>query len=98
MRIRAMATDPITMTLSTPIPMSNGVIEKTGNVLVKLVSDEGVVGWGEGLEAPALTHQTQEDIVADLDALPSIVIGSDLMRRHDLWGRPNAARPPTTPA
>jgi muconate cycloisomerase len=98
MRIRAMATYPITMTLSTPIPMSNGVIEKTGNVLVKLVSDEGVVGWGEGVEAPALTHQTQEDIVADLDALTSIVIGSDPMRRNDLWGRLNATRPAATTA
>lgn len=98
MRIRDMETYPITMTLRTPIPMSNGVIEKTGNVLVKLVSDDGVVGWGEGVEAPALTHQTEKDIVADLDALTSTVVGSDPMRRNELWGRLNTVRPAATTA
>jgi muconate cycloisomerase len=76
---------PITMTLRTPIPMSNGVIESTGNVLVKLTSDDGLVGWGEGVEAPALTHQGQADIVADLEALTPLLIGADPMRRTLLW-------------
>lgn len=98
MRIEAMEIHPIAMTLRTPIPMSNGVIEKTGNVLVKLISDQGVVGWGEGVEAPALTHQTQSDIVADLEALTSTVAGSDPMRRSELWGRLNMARPGATTA
>jgi muconate cycloisomerase len=98
MRIEAMETYPITMALRTPIPMSNGVIERTGNVLVKLVSDDGVMGWGEGVEAPALTHQTQEGIVADLAALTSTVIGSDPMRRNELWGRLTMTRPAATTA
>lgn len=90
MRIEALEVFPITMTLAKPIPMSNGVIEKTGNVVVKLVTDEGVTGWGEGVEAPALTHQRQEDIIADLEALRSTVVGSDPMRRNELWGRLNS--------
>jgi len=98
MQIEAMEIHPITMTLRTPIPMSSGVIEKTGNVLVKLVSDEGVVGWGEAVEAPALTHQTQSDIVADLGSLHGTVIGSDPLRRSQLWGRLNTARPAATSA
>jgi muconate cycloisomerase len=98
MRIEAMETYPITMALRTPIPMSKGVIERTGNVLVKLVSDDGVMGWGEGVEAPALTHQTQEGIVADLAALTSTVIGSDPMRRNELWGRLTMTRPAATTA
>jgi muconate cycloisomerase len=98
MQIQAMEIHPITMTLRTPIPMSSGVIEKTGNVLVKLVSDDGVVGWGEGVEAPALTHQAQGDIVTDLEALTSTVIGSDPMRRTELWGRLIGTRPAATTA
>jgi muconate cycloisomerase len=88
-----MEVHPITMTLRVPIPMSNGVIEKTGNVLVKLVGEDGVVGWGEGVEAPALTHQRQADIVADLEMLRPLVIGSDPMSRTELWARLIAARP-----
>ena len=87
MRIEAREIHPITMTLRTPIPMSNGVIESTGNVVVKLTTDEGVIGWGEGVEAPALTNQSQSDIVADLEALRPLVLGSDPMRRTELWVR-----------
>lgn len=98
MHIANMEVHPITMTLRTPVPMSNGVIEKSGNVLVELIGDDGSVGWGEGVEAPALTHQAQADIVADLKAMAPIVIGSDPMRRNQLWGRLKASRPEATTA
>ncbi len=98
MQITAMDIHPITMTLRNPIPMSSGVIEKTGNVLVELRTDDGLVGWGEGVEAPAMTHQTQSDIVADLERLSSMVIGSDPMRRAELWGRLQAVAPSATTA
>ena len=93
MRIEEMEIHPITMSLHHPIPMANGVIEKTGNVVVKLVTDEGVSGWGEGVEAPALTRQRQVDIVTDLESLRPLVVGSDPMRRTALWGRLQAAMP-----
>ncbi len=93
MRIESMEIHPITMALKAPIPMANGVIENSGNVLVKLVTDDGLIGWGEGVEAPSLTHQRQADIVADLQVLTSTVIGSDPMRRTELWNRLIAARP-----
>ena len=75
MRIEKLEIHPITMTLRSPIPMSNGVIESTGNVLVKLVTDDGATGWGEGVEAPSLTHQRQADIVSDLEMLTPLVVG-----------------------
>ena len=98
MQIISMEIHPITMKLRTPIPMSSGIIEKTGNVLVKLTTDDGVVGWGEGVEAPAMTHQTQADIVMDLENLSSVVVGSDPMRRTEIWGRLQQAAEPTTTA
>jgi L-alanine-DL-glutamate epimerase-like enolase superfamily enzyme len=98
MRVASMEISPITMRLKTPIPMSNGVVEKTGNVLVRLVGDDGVIGWGEGVEAPSLTHQTQADIVSDLEALATVVVGSDPMRRNELWGRLHSLRPEATTA
>ena len=98
MRIKKVDIHPITLTLRNPIPMANGVIESTGNVVVKLVTDEGLIGWGEGVEAPALTHQSQANIVADLKALDPIVVGSDPMRRNELWARLTTARPGATTA
>ncbi len=93
MRIERMEIHPITMTLRTPIPMSNGVIERTGNVLVKLVTDDGMTGWGEGVEAPALTHQEQADIVADLEQLTPLVIGADPTQRSALWSAMTGVMP-----
>ena len=98
MRITSMEIHPITMTLRTPIAMSSGVIEKTGNVLVELRTADGLVGWGEGVEAPAMTHQTQADIVTDLERLTSIVVGSDPTRRTEIWGRLNGAAGSATTA
>ena len=98
MRIESLEIHPITMTLRTPIPMSNGVIESTGNVLVKLVTDEGVTGWGEGVEAPSLTHQHQADIVSDLEMLTPLVVGTDPMQRNEIWSRMTRAHPSATTA
>jgi len=98
MQITSMDVFPIRLTLKEPIPMANGVIESTGNVLVRLTSDDGVVGWGEGVEAPALTGHRQADIVADIETLRDVVIGSDPGRRTDLWARVREARPDASTA
>jgi muconate cycloisomerase len=89
---------PVTLSLIDPIPMSSGVVGSTGNVLVKLVSDEGVVGWGEGVEAPALTGHRQRDIVADLEAFRPMVLESDPGRVVALWSRLRDARPSASTA
>lgn len=98
MRIVAMEIHPITMTLRHPIQMASGVIERCGNVLVKLVTDEGAIGWGEGVEAPAMTHHTQARIVADLEQLTEGVVGTDPLRRNDLWRRLRDAAPAASTA
>lgn len=98
MQIESIETFPTTMRLVSPIPMSSGVISSTQNVVVKLRTDEGHVGWGEGVEAPALTGQRQSDILSDIESLRSVVIGSDPMRRNQLWASMTALAPNATTA
>jgi len=98
MRIARMDVFPITMRLIDPVPMASGVISSTGNVLVRLIDDDGAVGWGEGVEAPALTHQDQASIVSDLEALRPLVVGADPTRITDLWLRIRTALPKATTA
>ncbi|HEY7468456.1 MAG TPA: enolase C-terminal domain-like protein [Acidimicrobiia bacterium] len=98
MRVETMEIHPITMTLRAPIPMSSGTISGTGNVLVKLIGTDGATGWGEGVEALALTHQDQAGIVADLEALRPLVVGADPMDRIGLWNRMSVAAPDATTA
>jgi muconate cycloisomerase len=97
-RIERLAVHPITMRLRTPIPMASGAIESTGNVLVELVADDGLVGWGEGVEAPSLTHRRQADIVAALEALTPLVVGADPLRRTELWKQMTTMMPEATTA
>lgn len=98
MHIESIEIFPTTMTLVTPVPMSSGVISSTGNVVVKLRSSEGLVGWGEGVEAPALTGQRQADIVSDLERLSHVVVGADPMQRNRLWAAMTATVPGATTA
>ena len=98
MRIESMDIHPITMRLITPIPMANGVVASTGNVLVALRSDEGVSGWGEGVEAPALTGQRQADIVSDLESLRYHVVGADPEDIDGLWAKLAANAPAASTA
>lgn len=89
---------PIRLRLQTPISMSSGVIASTGNVLIRLTSDDRTQGWGEGVEAHALTGQTQADIVSDLEALRGLVIGCDPRQINEIWTRIKAARPSASTA
>ncbi len=98
MPIESLEIFPTTMTLESPIPMSSGAIASTGNVVVKLTTSEGLAGWGEGVEAPALTGQRQSEVIADLRALEPIVVGSSAKQRTQTWAAMTAAAPTATTA
>lgn len=93
MKISSMDIYPIRLGLKVPIPMSSGVIESCDNVLVRLTSDDGVVGWGEGVEAPSLTGHHQADIATHLQELRPLVVGEDARRIKWLSARIRQAIP-----
>ena len=93
MQIVAMDIFPIRLHLETPISMSSGVITSAGNVLVRVTTDEGTEGWGEGVEAPALTGRAQEGIIADLEAMRPLLVGSDPRRINGVCDRIRGAHP-----
>ena len=97
-KIVSMDIFPIRLRLETPVQMSSGAIASTGNVLVRLIADVGLEGWGEGVEAPALTGSTQSDIVSDLESLRDLVVGSDPRRIHEVWFRLRTTLPEASTA
>ena len=83
MRISSVETFPIGIPLAKPVQMSHVTITKSNNVLVKVSTDEGIVGWGEGVEAVDLTGETQARIKASIDALGE---GDELSpKRYAAW-------------
>lgn len=85
MRIVAVEAFPVRVPLAAPVTMSNAVVTASRNVLVRVSTDDGHSGWGEGVEAPAMTGETQETILAGVDVLRGVLVGRDPRRRDELW-------------
>ncbi|HSL26353.1 MAG TPA: enolase C-terminal domain-like protein [Acidimicrobiia bacterium] len=85
MKITAVETYPIRLPLARPVQMSNALIERSNNVLVKITTDVGLTGWGEGVEAIALTGENQGRIKAAIDELGARLLGQDPRRLTALW-------------
>jgi L-alanine-DL-glutamate epimerase-like enolase superfamily enzyme len=76
---------PVHVPLREPMHMAGALLTGSDNVLVRVTADDGTAGWGEGVEAPAMTGETQSSIVADLDALRATLVGRDPRDRQALW-------------
>lgn len=85
MKIVSVEAIPIAVPLTKPIVMSHITITQSNNVLAKVTTDTGLVGWGEGVEATDLTGDTQESIKAALEFLGPQIVGADPLRRTTLW-------------
>jgi muconate cycloisomerase len=84
-RISSVETFPVGIPLAKPVQMSHVTITKSNNVLVKVSTDEGIVGWGEGVEAFDLTGENQGRIKESIDALGADLLGKDPLARTQHW-------------
>lgn len=91
MLITSVEAIPIRVPLTKPIVMSHITIRHSDNVLVKVTTSDGIVGWGEGVEATDLTGETQQSIAAAIEFLGARIIGKDPRTRTALWAEMAAA-------
>jgi muconate cycloisomerase len=81
--IRRVDAVPVALPLTKPMKMAGVTITHAENVLVRIESAGGLVGWGEAASAPTMTGDTLGGLlVAVRDYLAPLVIG------QDAWGRP----------
>jgi len=91
MRITSITTYPITVGLTRPIQMAHVTITESHNVLVKIETDAGVTGWGEGVSALRLTGENQARIIGSVEFLSTLLIGEDPLSITRLWNRMTGA-------
>jgi len=91
MRITAVETYPVSLTMDKPVKMAHSHIAQSHNVLVKVTTDEGVVGWGEATSSPRVTGETQGGIVSAVRILGALITGENPLDRSSLWSRMSAA-------
>jgi muconate cycloisomerase len=79
---------PVALPLSQPMKMAHLTITTADNLLVRIESEDGVVGWGEAASAPSLTGETLAGMVATVrDWMAPALIGQDARLRAALMRR-----------
>ena len=71
-RIEAIA---VALPMKKPVFMAGVEIRQADNVLVRIESDTGVVGWGEAASAPTMTGETVESMMAATAYLSPTLLG-----------------------
>src|SRR5438874_3005225 len=74
---------PVALPLKAPMKMAGITITKAENLLVRVESADGQVGWGEAPSAPTMTGDTLGGLVAAVrDHLAPALIGKDASTDH----------------
>jgi D-galactarolactone cycloisomerase len=79
MRITAIETFLLECPLEQPFGWSQGWTDRRGAGLVRITTDSGLTGWGEGVSTPA------EAVIGDLFA--PLLLGQNPLERNGLWQR-----------
>ncbi len=67
----------ISVPMTSPFRKAGRVIHDADNALVRIETDEGLVGWGEAAAAPLLTGDTGSRIASSIAFLAELLIGQD---------------------
>lgn len=75
MKIRAIEAKKLKLELQQPIVIAIGTIDYCETVLVKIETDEGIVGYGEGIGVPFVTGESVDMILHAIKLLSAELIG-----------------------
>ncbi len=77
MRIKAIEPIAVSLPMKKPVQMAGETVAHADNVLVRVESEDGVVGWGEAASAPTMTGETVASMMAAVELMaPSLVTRS----------------------
>lgn len=77
MHITSITPLPVSLPMKKPVVMAGEEVRRADNVLVRVETTEGAVGWGEAASAPVMTGETLESIVAAIHHLAPALDGRD---------------------
>ena len=77
-KIKSIEAIAVKLPMAKPMKMAGVLIASADNVLVRIETDEGHVGWGEAASAPQMTGETMEGMTVAVRLMASAVIGCPL--------------------
>jgi muconate cycloisomerase len=78
MKIKRVEPIAISIPMLKPMKMAGVELKSADNVLIRVETDDGVIGWGEAASAPTMTGETVEGMMAAARYLVPYVLGSDV--------------------
>jgi L-alanine-DL-glutamate epimerase-like enolase superfamily enzyme len=75
--IKSVEAIPISIPMLKPVIMAGEEVRRADNVLVRIESDDCIIGWGEAASAPTMTGETVQGMVAAVLHLTPILQGRD---------------------
>jgi len=76
-RIRTIEPIAVSLPMLKPVIMAGEEVHRADNVLVRIETDNGLIGWGEAASAPVMTGETLESIVSAVHYLEPALRGRD---------------------
>jgi L-alanine-DL-glutamate epimerase-like enolase superfamily enzyme len=64
----------VSLPMKKPVQMAGETVARADNVLVRIESSDGVVGWGEAASAPTMTGETVASMMAAVDHLTPVLL------------------------
>jgi muconate cycloisomerase len=78
MKIRRVEPIAVSIPMLKPIKMAGVELKSADNVLIRVETDDGAIGWGEAASAPTMTGETVEGMMAAARYLVPYLLGSGL--------------------
>jgi len=76
-RIKSIEPIAVSLPMLKPVIMAGEVVSRADNVLVRIETDTGLIGWGEAASAPVMTGETLESIVSAVHYLEPVLHGRE---------------------
>src|SRR4051812_44992688 len=77
-RIKRIEAIAVSLPMVKPMKMAGVLISSADNVLVRLETDDGHIGWGEAASAPTMTGETMESMTIAVRYMAPALIGYEL--------------------
>jgi muconate cycloisomerase len=77
MHVNSIEPIAVSLLMKKPVIMAGEEVRRADNVLVRIETDKGLIGWGEAASAPVMTGDTLESLVAAVHYLGPALIGRD---------------------
>ncbi len=69
MKVTAIEAIAVSLPMKKPVQMAGETVSRADNVLVRIESEDGVVGWGEAASAPVMTGETVASMMAAVELM-----------------------------